>query len=1355
MPATADFSPQHIDRNKLLAALSDSFSEDELSSLCFELNIAYDHLPPGGVPAKARELLLRYERERRLPELAEAVLQARPHIPRHSLIRDGRTDQSPFKGLPAFEETDANLFFGRDALIAELIAHLHDHYFLAVIGASGSGKSSVVRAGVVPTLKGHRPLPDGATLPEGSHDWHTLVITPTAVPLEELAHALTRDLVTTAEQKTIQAELAADSDSLHLHLRKFLERQGRSHLLLVVDQFEELFTLVRTEQQQRAFVENLLTAVSHPHPTLHLILTLRADFYHHCAQFDALRQALASQQHYIGEMSREDLRQAIELPAQCSGLTFEPGLGELLLRDVGAAEGQSPEPGALPLLSHALLETWRRREGDTLTLAGYTAAGGVHGAIAKTAESTYQHLTPAQQTIARNIFLRLTELGEGTQDTRRRASLDELLPRTANVAEVETVLKLLVDARLVITDEESAEVAHEALIREWPTLRRWLDEDREGLRIHRQLTEDATEWERTARDVNYLYRGGRLAQTREWAATPDAALNELEQAFLDAGFAQQQDELAEAQARYEREAEAAHKLRQRAVFLLGALVIVAVLAIVSFRLFGKSSQNANEAIAAKETAVYNEQLAATSEAEAREQAQISQSQVLAVAAQRIDDDNPMGALLLAIEAGRVNNSPSAFLAINQQLPTKAQPVQAFSGESIISDSSAIWNEAKGQILTWGCNEFSESGCDLGTAVVWDVARGKRLQTLGHKGLVNGATWNEYENQVLTWSGDGTAVVWNTISGERLLTLSHGDWVIGAMWNRDARQILTWSSDGTVVVWDTVSGERLLTLSHGDWVIGAMWSEDESQILTWSYDGAVVVWDAVSSERLLTLSHGDFVIGAMWNEDESQILTWSRNHSGVGGMAIVWDAVSGKRQQTFNHDHDVIGAMWSEDEGQILTWSGDDTAVVWDAASGERLLTLSHGNWVNGATWNEDESQILTWSSDGTAVVWDTVSGERLQTLTLENGVISAMWSEDESQILTWNYDGTGVMWDMTGKERPYALMSESWIIDAMWSEDKSQILTWSGDHMVTLWDMVSGDRQYTIGHDNPVYGVVWNGNESQILTGSDSGTAVVWDAVSGERQQAFAHGSWVYGGAWNGDESRILTWSDRTVVVWDTISKERLYTLSHDSWINGATWNGDGSQILTWTGEPRLGEKGAAVVWEATSGERQKTLNHEQGVNGGTWNEDESQILTWSDDGTAIVWNAVSGERFLTLTHEAGVNGATWKGDESQILTWSDDGTAVVWGAINGKGKSLMALRGDETRVVLAQWSHDDSRILLVTAGGYARLYYTDMTELLEVACRYATRNLNWTEWQLYLPGQPYRQTCPHLPRHPSIPPDG
>ena len=424
------------------------------------------------------------------------------------------TGESPYMGLRYFDTSDAALFYGREALTNELLARVQEESFLAIVGASGSGKSSVARAGLISTWK-----------VEARGTVH--VITPTARPLESLSASLTRESESVTATSTLMDDLMKDGRSLRLYVRKMLSNSGEPNFLLVVDQFEETFTLCKDPAERKAFIENLLSLASEDNTATRVVLTLRADFYHHCAEYEGLRLILEKHQAYIGAMTQEELREAIVQPAENNGWDFQPGLVDLILGDVGT------EPGALPLLSHALLETWKRRQGRTLTLQGYNDAGGVKKAIAQTAENVYDHLSSEEQAIARGIFLRLTELGEGMQDTRRRVKMDELAQTKEHEAVVK-VLETLTDARLVTTEQDSAEVAHEALIREWGTLRKWLDEDRESLRLHRHLTESAAEWQRRGHEASELYRGGRLRQIQEWMQGRSDQLSPLERAFLKA-----------------------------------------------------------------------------------------------------------------------------------------------------------------------------------------------------------------------------------------------------------------------------------------------------------------------------------------------------------------------------------------------------------------------------------------------------------------------------------------------------------------------------------------------------------------------------------------------------------------------------------------------------------------------------------------------------------------------------------------------------------------------------------------------------------------------------------------------------
>jgi transcriptional regulator with XRE-family HTH domain len=364
----------------------------------------------------------------------------------------------PYKGLNYFDEADADLFVGREALSAKLVERVlaltlrpdlrssgqglrgsrHQRRFLTVVGASGSGKSSLVRAGLVSALRWNK----------SSADWQIHVLIPTAHPMESLAANLTHESVSVSATATLMDDLAREPRSLHLFAKRKLQSENGSRLLLVIDQFEELFALCRSDEERTSFIRNLLAAASEADGPAVIVITLRADFYAHCASYPELREALAREQEYIGAMSDEELRRAIEEPARRGRWEFEPGLVDLLLHDVGH------EPGALPLLSHALLETWQRRRGRLMTSSGYTSSGGVRGAIAETAETVFtDQFTHEQQAIARHVFLRLTELGDeaayptkSCRDcTRIRFIYTRLIERTFEAAQGNAGMFIAVD----------------------------------------------------------------------------------------------------------------------------------------------------------------------------------------------------------------------------------------------------------------------------------------------------------------------------------------------------------------------------------------------------------------------------------------------------------------------------------------------------------------------------------------------------------------------------------------------------------------------------------------------------------------------------------------------------------------------------------------------------------------------------------------------------------------------------------------------------------------------------------------------------------------------------------------------
>jgi WD40 repeat protein/serine/threonine protein kinase/DNA-binding SARP family transcriptional activator len=1186
----------------------------------------------------------------------------------------------PFKGLHYFDEADAGLFFGRERLTAKLVGHLGTHRFLAIVGASGSGKSSIVRAGLIPALRRDQPTPDGMHPPEGSAVWRIHILTPTAHPLEALAASLTRDADSVRATAVLIDDLAGDPRALHLYGQRLLAgpadqqqgQRGEAGLLLVVDQFEELFTLCRSEVERKAFVDNLMNAVAvETDGPARVVVTLRADFYAHCAPHDSLRAAMARRQEYIGPMTAGELRRAIEEPAQRAGWNFEPGLVDLLLQDVGQ------EPGALPLLSHALLETWQRRRGRTLTFGGYTASGGVRGAIARTAEAVFQNLSSEAQTIARDIFLRLTALGESTgdsglasPDTRRRVALTELRPPGTPAPGPEVVLQTLAGARLITISEDAAEVAHEALIREWPTLREWLNEGREGLRLHRHLTEAAQAWDRLKRDPGELYRGARLAQAVEWErdASHAGELNALERDFLESSRAlaaeaeadreaQQRRELETAQKlaraekqRAEQQTLAARKLKQRAWFLAGALVIAAALLGLAV-VFGRQA-DANARRAERETRL----------ALARE---------LTMAATNNLNKDPELSTLLALQA------VTETYAIDQTVLPEAEDVlhRAVQTTHLLQTLSTTSGSVRGVLFGPKGMRYATGEAD-GTVKLWDTATGKLLVTLvGHTGFVLNVAPNPDGTRLATASDDATAKVWDQATGKLLLTLSghaHGDvggifhGLMRVVFSRDGTRLATAGTDGTAKVWDAETGSELFTLTgHTAGLTDVAFSPDGTRLATTAFDGTARVWDAATGKQLLTLKgHGDNRIwGLAYSPDGTRIATASRDRT-----AKVWDAMTGKELLTLTgHTATVNGVAFSPDGKQLATGSLDSTAKVWDAATGAELFTFAgHKGLVHDVAFSPDGTRLVTISTDQTAKLWAVTTGQEL--LTFFTGAAHDLaYSPDGTRIATASSDGTAAVWDAStgGALLTLHTAGRSGVLyEIAYSRDGMRLAAAGGDHTATVWDAVSGALLFTLkGHSNSVFGVAFSPDGTRLATASTDGTAKVWDAATGRELLSLPGGgrTELFGRiVFSPDGTRLATTNDGLLAkVWDASSGKLLLSLAgHTDTVIGLAFSPDGGRIATASGDQ------TARIWDATTGRLLLTLSgHTNYVYGVAFSplDGGMRLATASADDTAKIWDAATGQLLLTLYSAVEVGGVAFSPDGSRLATTNNDQTLRLY----------------------------------------------------------------------------------------------
>jgi WD40 repeat protein/transcriptional regulator with XRE-family HTH domain len=1167
----------------------------------------------------------------------------------------------PYKGLLFFEEEDADLFFGRETLTARLAEHViglamdSSSRFLAVVGASGSGKSSLVRAGLAVALK--------------RVGWDTRIFTPTANPLQQLE---------------------ANLNSKH--------RNAAERVLILVDQFEEVFTLCRDEMQRIAFIEKLLISAQEKSKTSTVAIALRADFYSHCAQYPLLRQAVAAEQEYIGQMTAEELRRAIEGPAKRGGWEFEPGLVDVLLNDIGAKGTSEPEPGALPLLSHALLATWERRRGRMFTLESYHASGGVRGAIAETAESVFNdQLNQTQQELARNVFLRLTKLGEGTEDTRRRAALNELVRQSAEATQLRSVLNILAEARLITLNEDSAEVAHEALIREWQRLHEWLTQDRDSLFLHRHLTESAHEWGIRGRDPSELYRGVRLAQAGEWASANEERLNAEEQVFLAASIQQEEHEALEREAQRQRELASAKeladtqrqattrlRLRNRVISAMGLVAFVLAIFAITFGL--QSKRNAQTAQYAQTTA------------------QAANTQVLA----------------------NFTRSEAQRLA--------AESINLFNGDPGNAELSALLSVRSMTMLYTPSGDAALSRASLMSP--------KPRQFTGHTDLIYGIAFSPDGRFVATASTDTTIRLWDLANGETTRIFSgHSDDVGGVTFSPDGKYIATASFDRTARVWDVATGETVQIFQHPARLeFGPAFSPDGKYLLTGCNDESARLWEVATGKLIHEfVGHSKPVYGVEFSPDGETIATASGDRT-----ARLWDVSTGEQLQVLEgHEAGVDFTQFSPD-GRTVATSGDDHSIrLWEVASGEQVRLLAgHQDWVQALAFSPDGKYLLSGSNDRTARLWDVQIGQLLHTFNHPQVVESVAFSPNGAYIATGGNDKIARVWNLQSGLWDMQLKSHTSAVNyASFSSDGDRILTASDDGTVKLWNATTGQViQEFIGHTSAVKSAIFSPDGKTVLTTSWDQTARLWDPSTGKQVRLFkGHTGPILRAAFSPDGTYIVTASfDGTARVWDTKTAKTIliYDKQGPAHINRVAFSPDGKTVVT------SGDEGTARIWDPRSGKELMVFKgHGSFVTGIAFSPDGKFLLTSSFDGSSRLWDVATGkELHRFLGHQGEVYGATFSPDGKYVATSGADGTIRLWAVATGV--EVRRFAGHTNIVSNVVFSPDAKFLLTASNDTTARLWFTDYHDIIHYVCSLLSRDFT-DEERLEYGISDHNPTCP------------
>jgi WD40 repeat protein len=1196
-----------------------------------------------------------------------------------------------YPGLRPFDVNDAVLFFGRDEQTDELLRRLDDTRFLAVVGLSGSGKSSLVRAGLLPAL--HRGHLTGA----GAR-WQVSILRPGSDPLQALARVLNETL---GERDDRLAMLRSGRLGL-----LDTSRQGRNadeNLLLVVDQFEEIFRFQDSYRQRASeaadFVELLLAAAREYEPAyrVYVVMTLRSDYLGECARFRGLPEALNESQYLVPRMAREQLREAIGGPAALGGVALSKELQEELLERTG------DDPDQLPVLQHLLMRMWEIRESDGAGFSighdQYKSVGGWDKALNSHADKVWKALGDRRD-LAKRMLQRLTERAEGRGEVRRPTILRELADvSTASVEDVRKVVEhfrspecnFLTSPDSSLTEDSVIDITHESLIRNWKKLNKWTIEearDRDDYLYFSKRMERGGD-PLTGTDLALALKWREREHGPEWAARYggnfaaviafiERSLNDQEEREREEQNRKRQKELEE---RRFQELGSARRLQKILATVAAVFLMLLLLVTVFYRRAEKAGL----------------------ESKSRELAAFSAASL---------SDDPEKSILLGMRA--VNATQPPVPAAEQALH------QAILSSQVRVTLRGHTNSVNGVAFSPDGKRLATASADH-TAKVWDTESGKELFTLrGHTNSVNGVAFSPDGKRLATASADQTAKVWDAESGKELFTLrGHSSSVNDVAFSPDGKRLATASQDHTAKVWDTESGKELFTLrGHTNSVNGVAFSPDGKRLATASEDQTAKVWDAESGKELFTLRDSGPVYSVAFSPDGKRLATASKAFSPDGkrlatasadDTAKVWDAESGKELFTLRgHSSSFFDVAFSPDGKRLATASEDQTAKVWDAESGKELLTLrGHTNSVNGVAFSPDGKRLATASQDQTAKVWDAESGQELLTLRGQSDpVYSVAFSPDGKRLATASQDQTAKVWD---------------------AESGQELLTLRGQELLPLRGQ------------GAVSSVAFSSDGKRLATASADDTAKVWDAESGKELLTLrGQSDFVFGVAFSPDGKRLATASaDHTAKVWDAESGKELVTLrGHSDFVFGVAFSPDGKRLAT------ASRDHTAKVWDAESGKELFTLRgHTNSVNGVAFSPDGKRLATASVDQTAKVWDTESGKELLTLRgHTNSVNGVAFSPDGKRLATASVDQTAKVWDA--GNGKELLTLRGHTNSVNGVAFSPDGKRLATASRDGTVQVYVLELRELLNLARSRITRPFTPEECQLYFQSP----TCPPLP---------
>jgi WD40 repeat protein len=1189
------------------------------------------------------------EFEERLYEHLAALLERKAGArSAHAAIR---WHGAPFRGLESFDLEHAQIFFGRTRARNELREVLarqvaaNTRSLLLVVGASGSGKSSLVKAGLLPDLMlpgmlERVALCRHAVLRPAGSDSNPLralasaILSDSALPeLRYLQYDVER-LEALLREAPGQALLPISQGLAEAAKGAHLIETAQARLVLIVDQFEEIFNQADiSEGKKREFV-TALDGLSRS-KLVWGIATLRSDFIDRLSELPEFAVAANSDARYfLSPPTDAEFAQMIRQPAREAGLRFEIRAVDGVTLDETIRQAAAKDPNVLPLLSFLLAELWRNRTPDgELTFDSFERLGGLEGALATRADNVYSNQPNDVQTSLPRVLRALVNVEAGAKITARIAPLKHFPVGTAERKLIDAFAAP--DARLLVKGEEEGEstvrVTHEALLSHWRRAAASLAEDRDDLELMSRLRSDAARWtlaESAVGESLLLTSGLPLEEARDLLSRRREEIDPDIVRYVSASSN------AERTKRNQR--------RRLVVASFAVLTALSVFALVQWH----------------------------SAATERASALISQSRFLARDAQNtVDRGDAVTGMLLALEAlPKVISRPDRPFVSEAEYALEDAAANQQERKDFVGHESPVYSAA----FSPDSRRIVSASYDK-TVRVWGVESGAQIAVLrGHEGTVYSAAFSPDGRRIVSASDDKNVRLWDASTGAQIALLrGHTDAVYLAAFSPDGQRVVSASFDRTVRIWKASSGAPIAVLrGHGDWVLSAAFSPDGRRIVSASYDGTVRIWDSITGMQTAVLQgHGGGVNSANFSPDGRRIVSASRDAN-----VRVWNAANGALIAVLHgHESWVNTAAFSPDGRRIVSASGDETVRVWDATSFVQIAVLrGHEDFVESAVFSTDGRRILSSSRDGTVRLWDITNSAQIALLRAhEDRVNKAAFSPNGRRIVSASYDKTVREWDArSGAQLAVLVGHNGWVMSATFSPDGRRIASGSFDKKVRLWDAASGAGTRVMGgHLGWVYSVAFSPDGRRIVSASSDKTVRLWDATSGAPLGVLrGHAGSVASAAFSPNGRIIVSASaDKTVRLWNATGGVPITVLrGHGGWVYSAAFSPDGRRIVSASADKTV------RLWDASSGAMIAVLRgHNESVNCAAFSPDGRRIVSASDDKTVRVWDAISGAQIASLRgHEGSVVSASFSPDGRRIVSSSGDKTVRLWDA------PLAVLRG-------------------------------------------------------------------------------